>query len=67
MPGFLIFRPLLDVVKDIVDRLFGIISSDCRFDIREEFPVMFDSLDIWSDTTNRIEIRMNLPCRINQV
>jgi hypothetical protein len=45
MPSFLIFRSLLDVVKDIVDRLFGVISSDRGFDIREEFSVMFDSLD----------------------
>jgi hypothetical protein len=50
MPSFLIFRTLFNIIEDVVDGFFGVVSCDSVFDIGEEFGIMFNCLERKSDT-----------------
>jgi len=44
VPRLVIFGALLNIVEDIVDRFFRVVSCDSIFDIGEKFGVVFSGL-----------------------
>jgi len=44
VPSLLIFGAFLNVVEDVVDGFFRIVSRDGAFDIGEEFGIVFSGL-----------------------
>jgi hypothetical protein len=64
MCGFVIFGTLLNVIKDIVDGLFGVVAGYGALDVGQEFGVMFNGLgEVREDQGTSI---IGLPCRIIQ-
>lgn len=52
MSGIIIFGALFDVIKDVVDGFFRVVSSDGAFDICEELGIMFSGLEVQHISTS---------------